>query len=39
MYYLVDQYALFVEGEEPPRLKESDRASLSDERDYNKTRP
>ncbi len=37
MYYLIDKYAPFSEGEGPPRLNESDRASLSTERDHTKT--
>lgn len=34
MYYLIDKYAPFAEGEGPPRLTEADRTGLSKERDH-----
>jgi hypothetical protein len=37
LYYLVDKYAPFSEGEGPPRLHDSERASLSTERDHTTT--
>jgi protein-ribulosamine 3-kinase len=36
MYYLIDKYAPFTEGEGPRKLAESDFASLSAERDHTK---
>jgi protein-ribulosamine 3-kinase len=37
MYYLIDKYATFPEGEGPPRLAEYQRAGLSTERDHTLT--
>jgi protein-ribulosamine 3-kinase len=37
MYYLIDKYASFPEGEGPPRLADSERAGLSFERDHTLT--
>ena len=37
LYYLIDKYAPFSQGQGPPRLTQSDRASLSTERDHTKT--
>ncbi|KAL9593092.1 MAG: hypothetical protein Q9219_007678 [cf. Caloplaca sp. 3 TL-2023] len=37
LYYLVDKYAPFPEGKGPPRLNESERVTLSTERDHTKT--
>jgi protein-ribulosamine 3-kinase len=34
MYYLIDKYAPFPEGEGPPKLDESEMVSLSAERDH-----
>ncbi|KAK3934345.1 Fructosamine kinase-domain-containing protein [Diplogelasinospora grovesii] len=34
MYYLIDKYAPFPEGEGPPKLEKSEMASLSAERDH-----
>ncbi|TVY92035.1 Fructosamine-3-kinase [Lachnellula willkommii] len=34
MYYLIDKYAPFADGEGPPRLTEADRTGLSKERDH-----
>lgn len=34
LYYLVDKYAPFREGEGPARLHQSERATLSAERDH-----
>jgi len=34
MYYLIEKYAPFPEGEGPQRLSESEFASLSAERDH-----
>ena len=34
MYYLIDKYAPFPEGEGPPRLYQADFVSLSAERDH-----
>ena len=34
MYYLIDKFAPFAEGEGPPRLNQSERAALSAERDH-----
>ncbi|RFU28894.1 hypothetical protein B7463_g7456, partial [Scytalidium lignicola] len=34
MYYLIDKYAPFAEGEGPSKLNESERAVLSEERDH-----
>lgn len=36
MFYLVDKYAPFPEGEAPPRLDDACRASLSAERDHTR---
>ena len=36
MFYLIDKYAPFPEGEAPPRLDDASRASLSAERDHTK---
>ena len=37
MYFLIDKYAPFADGEGPSRIKEADRATLSTERDHTKT--
>jgi hypothetical protein len=37
MFYLIDKYAPFPDGEGPPRLAESERAGLSAERDHTMT--
>ncbi|EKG17145.1 hypothetical protein MPH_05599 [Macrophomina phaseolina MS6] len=34
MYYLIDKYAPFPDGEGPPRLSADDKVSLSAERDH-----
>lgn len=34
MYYLIDKYAPFSEGDGPQRLSEAERAGLSAERDH-----
>jgi hypothetical protein len=36
MYYLVDKFAPFFEGEAPSRLQESEYASLSAKRDHTR---
>ncbi|KAL3259170.1 hypothetical protein ABHI18_005488 [Aspergillus niger] len=36
LYYLIDKYAPFEEGTAPRRIGESERASLSDERDHTR---
>ncbi|PGH21299.1 hypothetical protein AJ80_03349 [Polytolypa hystricis UAMH7299] len=36
MYFLLDKYTPFAPGEGPPKLTESERVSLSDERDHTR---
>lgn len=36
MYFLIDKYAPFAEGDGPPRLSDADKVSLSEERDHTK---
>ncbi|KIY00051.1 uncharacterized protein Z520_04689 [Fonsecaea multimorphosa CBS 102226] len=37
MYYLIDKFAPFPEGQGPERIKDSERATLSDEGDHTKS--
>jgi hypothetical protein len=36
LYYLIDKYAPFEDGNGPPRLIDSERATLSGDRDHTK---
>lgn len=36
MYYLIDKFAPFPEGEGPPRLMDTERVELSAESDHTK---
>ncbi|KIW88777.1 uncharacterized protein Z519_10824 [Cladophialophora bantiana CBS 173.52] len=37
MYYLIDKFAPFSEGQGPERIKDADRGTLSDERDHTRS--
>ena len=38
MYYLVDKFAPFAAGEEPPRLEQSQRVAFPSEADHTATK-
>lgn len=36
MFYLINKYAPFEKGQEPPRIEDASRAALSAERDHTR---